>query len=117
MTDTTTITDEQAQAMRDQLALYERRKAYQAAQARDALYQVLKPIVESEEFIALHQQMADINANGPHDDNFFGIGVSAVYNGMTNLGIQCANWTTPVDPDAPVATPTTPVVEGSTSGE
>jgi hypothetical protein len=116
MTDTTSIpTDEQANAMREQLARYERQKAYDAAMARNALYLALKPLVESDEFIAVHQAVAAIQENGPKDDMFFGIGLSAVYNGMTNLGIQCANWQEPVDPNAPVVTPT-PAAEGTDNG-
>lgn len=108
-------TDEQANAMREQLARYERQKAYEAAMARNALYLALKPLVESDEFIALHQQITDIRDNGPKDDMFFGIGLEAIYNGMTNLGIQCANWQEPVDPNAPVVTPT-PGSEGTNNG-
>ncbi|WP_242152602.1 hypothetical protein [Sphingomonas sp. BAUL-RG-20F-R05-02] len=109
---TETITDDQAAALREQLALYERQKAYQAALARNALCLVLKPIVESEEFIDLHQKISDIRDNGPKDDMFFGIPLDAIFNGMTGLGIQVANWTAPVDPNAPVAPL---VVEGSTN--
>ena len=116
MTDTTIPTDAQANAMREQLARYERQKAYEAALTRDALFQVLEPVVNSAEFVAIHAQIKDIYENGPKDDQFFGIGLSAIYNGMTNLGIQCANWQTPVDPSAPVVTPT-PTTEGGTNGE
>jgi len=117
MTDNTTIpTDEQANAMRDQLARYERQKAYEAAMARNELYRALLPIVNSDEFVSLYQQIADIRDNGPKDDMFFGIGLEAIYNGMANLGIQCANWQEPVDPNAPVVTPT-PAAEGKTDGE
>lgn len=108
-------TDEQADAMREQLARYERQKAYEAAMSRNALYLAIKPLVESEEFIALHQQITSIRDNGPKDDMFFGIGLEAIYNGMTNLGIQCANWQEPVDPNAPVVTPT-PATEGTDNG-
>jgi hypothetical protein len=108
-------TDEQANAMREQLSRYERQKAYEAAMARNALYLALKPLVESDDFIALHQQITDLRDNGPKDDMFFGIGLEAIYNGMTNLDIQCANWQEPVDPNAPVVTPT-PAVEGTNDG-
>jgi hypothetical protein len=92
------ITDEQAAQMREQLATWERQKAYQAALARHQLYLAVKPIVESEAFIDIHQQLTELRANGPKDDSFFGIGIEAVYQGMTGLGINVAQW---VDPTAP----------------
>ncbi|NLS28149.1 hypothetical protein S2M10_31580 [Sphingomonas sp. S2M10] len=92
------ITDEQAAEMREQLAVYEREKAYQAALARHQVYLAVKPLVESEAFIGIHQQLADIRANGPKDDSFFGIGIEAVFQGMTGLGINVANWVEPVAP-------------------
>lgn len=117
MTDTTTITDEQAQAMRDQLALYERRKAYQAALLRDAVFEALLPIVNSDAFQSVHQQITALRETGPKDDAFFGIGIDAVFHGMTSLGRQVASWTTPVDPDAPVTPAPTPTTEGTGNGE
>jgi hypothetical protein len=116
MTDTTSIpTAEEAAAMRMSLARFDQNEAYRFAMERHALYLALKPLVESDEFIAVHQAIAAIQENGPKDDMFFGIGLSAVYSGMTNLGIQCANWQEPVDPNAPVVTPT-PAAEGTDNG-
>jgi len=92
------ITDEQAATMREQLAAYERQKAYEASLARHQLYLAVKPIVESDAFIDVHQQLAEIRANGPKDDSFFGIGIEAIYQGMTGLGINVVQWVEPIDP-------------------
>ncbi len=94
----TIITDEQAAELRQQLAAYEQQKAYEAALARQAVYLAVKPIVESDAFIAIHQQLSELRANGPKDDSFFGIGIEAVYQGMTGLGINVATWVEPVAP-------------------
>lgn len=116
MTDNTSIpSDEQAQAMRQALARYEQQKAYEAALKRQALYEQIAPIVNCEEFIHVFEQIKTVRENGPTDDMFFGIGVDAIYNGMLNLGIQCANWQAPVDPNAPVAPAPNP--EGTSDGE
>lgn len=109
------ITDQQAQEMREALARYERQKAYEAALLRHAVYLAIKSLVESDEFISVHQQIVELRANGPTDDMFFGLGMDAIYNGMTNLGTQVANWQAPVDPNAPVAPAPTP--EGTGDGE
>ncbi|WP_313534407.1 hypothetical protein [Sphingomonas sp.] len=98
--DQTIITDEQAADMRAKLAAYERQKAYEAAQARHQLYLAVKPIVESDAFISIHQQLAELRANGPKDDSFFGIGVEAIYQGMTGLGINVAQWIAPMPPSS-----------------
>lgn len=115
MTNTLPLTPEQEQEYREALAKQEQMRAYQAALLRHQLYLALKPIVDSDEFIDLHEKITALRNTGPKDDAFFGIGVDAVYNGMTNLGIQCANWTAPVDPNA--TTPTPPAPEGDTNGE
>ena len=101
MTEQTQITDEQAQEMRTRLAHYERQKAYETALQRHEVYLAIKPLVESDAFIDLHEQIAAIRNDGPRDDSFFGIAIEAIYNGMTGLGLQVANWTAPADPDAP----------------
>ncbi len=101
MTEQTQITDEQAQEMRTRLAHYERQKAYEAALQRHEVYLAIKPLVESDAFIDVHEQITAIRNDGPKDDSFFGIAIEAIYNGMTGLGLQVANWTAPVDPDAP----------------
>lgn len=87
--------------MPTRLAHYERQKAYEAALQRHKVYLAIKPLVESDAFIDLHEQIAAIRNDGPRDDSFFGIAIEAIYNGMTGLGLQVANWTAPVDPDAP----------------
>ncbi|WP_084581793.1 hypothetical protein [Sphingomonas azotifigens] len=92
------ITDEQAAEMRLQLAAFDRQKAYDAALARHQVYLAIKPIVDSDAFIAIHQQLADFRANGPKDDSYFGIGIEAVYQGMTGLGINVAQWVEPTPP-------------------
>lgn len=71
------ITDEQAAAMREQLAAYERQKAYEASLARHQVYLAVKPIVESDAYIGIHQQLSELRANGPKDDSFFGISIEA----------------------------------------
>jgi hypothetical protein len=117
MSDTTPITAEQAQAMRQQLALYERREAYKSAMLSNAIYAAIKPIVDSPEFIALHEQLVAIRASKPENEHYFGLGLDAICNGMLSLGTSCANWSTPVDPDAPLAPAPTPSTEGNTDGE
>ena len=117
-----TITDEQAQAMRDQLAAYEQQKAFEAAERRHQVYLAIKPLVESEEFILVHEQITALRENGPKDDSFFGIGLDAVYHGMTGLGVNVANWQAPVSPNTPVPLPPAPVPvppapEGDVDGE
>lgn len=97
------ITDAQAAEMREQLAAYERQKAYEAALARHEVYLGIKPLVDSEAFISIHQQIEDFRANGPKDDSYFGVAIEAIYQGMTALGIQIANWTEPTAPAAPTA--------------
>lgn len=93
------ITDEQATEMRQQLAAYEAQKAYEAQLARHKVYLAAKPIVESDAFVAIHQQLADLRANGPKDDSFFGIAIEAIYQGMTGLGINVATWVGPIAPE------------------
>mgnify|MGYP005984153955 CR=1 FL=1 len=95
------INDEQAAEMREQLAAYERRKAYEAALARHQVYLAIKPLVDSQAFISIHQQIDQFRAEGPKDDSYFGVGIEAIYQGMTALGIQVANWTEPTEPAAP----------------
>lgn len=115
MTNTLPLTPEQEQEYREALAKQEQMRAYQAALIRHQLYLVLAPIVQSDEFVDLHQQITALRDTGPKDDAFFGIGVDAIYHGMTNLGIQVANWQTPIDPNAPLPTP--PAPEGNGNGE
>ena len=115
MTNTLPLTPELEQEYREALAKQEQMRAYQAALIRHQLYLALKPIVDSDEFISIHQQITALRDTGPKDDMFFGIGLDAVYNGMTNLGIQVANWTAPIDPNA--STPTPPAPEGEDDGE
>lgn len=121
MTDNTLpLTPELEQEYREALAKQEQMRAYQAALLRHAVYLAIEPIVNSEEFISLHQQISAVRDIGPKDDMFFGIGLDAIYNGMTNLGIQVANWTAPIDPNAPAQVvdplPTPPAPEGDTNG-
>ncbi|KTF70688.1 hypothetical protein ACNFJ7_02265 [Sphingomonas sp. HT-1] len=104
----TVITDEQAAVMREQLAAYERQKAYEAALARHQLYLALLPLVNSDHFIAIHQQLSAIRSDGPKNDSFFGVSLEAIYQGMTSMGVQVANWVEPVAP-----TPATPEAEAT----
>lgn len=123
MSETNIITSEQAQEMRKALAAYEQNEAYKIALKRHELFALLQPIVDSDDFISIHEQVSELRNNGPKDDMFFGIGLEAIYNGMTNLGIQVANWTTPVDPSAPVTelassdTPLPPYPSDASNGE
>lgn len=96
------LTPEQEQEYREALARQEQMRSYQAALARHQVYLVIKPLIDSEEFISVHQKIAEFRNTGPKDDAFFGMGVETIYSGMTNLGIQVANWTAPIDPTAPV---------------
>ncbi len=122
MTDTTLpLTPELEQEYREALAKQEQMRAYQAAVLRHQVYLAIAPLVNSAEFIAVHKQITALRETGPKDDMFFGIGLDAIYNGMTNLGTQVANWTAPVDPNAPIAPApkpvATPATEGNTDGE
>lgn len=102
------ITDAEAAQMREQLAAYERQKAYEVALERHQLYLALRLIVDSDEFISLRQQLTQLRATGAQDDGLFGIGLEAMYQGMASLGIQVANWVEPVAP-----TPATPEAEAT----
>lgn len=109
------ISDAEEQVMREAIALKERYRVYQSDLVKDQVYRAIKPLIESDEFMALHQQIADLWNNGPRDDHYFSMGIESVFNGMTLMGTYAANWTTPIDPTAPPAP--TPTAEGSTDAE
>lgn len=104
-TETPILTDAEANEVRQQLYRYENQKAYEAALKRHDAYLAVEPIVSSPEFETLRAMVLALRETGPKDDGYFGIGIEAVHNGMTNLGIQVANWKPPVDPNATVEAP------------
>lgn len=116
MSDNTPITDEQYQQALAVVATMERQKQEEIARRRQAVYELVKPIVESDAFISIHEQVSILRDTGPKDDYFFSLSLDAIYNGMTNLGINVTNWVPPVTGPAPVVTPT-PAPEGDGDAE
>ncbi|MCI1143231.1 hypothetical protein MOP88_14420 [Sphingomonas sp. WKB10] len=116
MTDNTTISDEEYQKATATKARYESQQAYKRALVRQTVYDQVKPIVTSAAFLELQTAIKTLRETGPQDDHFFSMGVEAIYNGMNNLRLNVENWSTPVDPDAPLAPAPTPSTEGNTDG-
>ena len=106
MDKTVIYTDEQAQEARLQLARYEQQKAYEAAVRRHELFLVIKPVIESEAYMEVHQQLSQLREQGHEDDGFFSNGIDAIYHSMTGLGLTASQWSEPVAP-----------VEEATNGE
>lgn len=117
MTNSTTITDAEYEAALAVVAMKDRQRQEEIARQRQALFEAVRPLVESEEFIAVHEQVVALRNDGPKDDSFFGIQLEAVYNGMTGLGIQVANWHPIVTDPAPQPVLPAPPSEGNADGE
>lgn len=106
MTNQSNITDEQYQAALAIQAAYDRQRQEEIAAKRQVFYDAVRPLVESAEFIAVHEQIVELRKQGLSDNGFFDLQLDAAYNGMTGLGIQVANWH-PIEPQQATLPPAT----------
>lgn len=123
MTDTTTtITEEQYQQAKLVVQQMEKQKADALAVKRDAVYAKLKPVVESDEFALVHQQLVQAMA-GNEDEQVLGLHANALIsimpnlvNNMNNVAVLIANAEQAAQVAAAAQAASTPATEGSANG-
>lgn len=106
MANQTTISDAEYEQALAIIAMKDRQRQEEIARKRQVFYDAVRPLVESAEFITVHEQIVELRNQGLNDNGFFDLQLDAAYNGMTGLGIQVANWH-PIEPQPAALPPAT----------